>query len=109
MTYETKKFSSYETRELLHESLRNYVSEVLTKGQQSETTEMFVSTAFEAILASGSVNDIEWTIRRLNRAVTALDEGDYATIHAHQTNFENMVQGLGFQKTIAAMATRGFG
>ena len=108
MAVKTEKLSSYEMRELLHESLRSYVTEVLAHGHQSKSTEIFVNTAFKAVLA-GSVNDIEWAIRRLNRAVAALDEGDYATIHAHQANFEKMVQGLGFQKTIAAMVTRGFG
>jgi hypothetical protein len=104
-----KTRSSYENRELLHESLRNYVSEVLTHGLQTKTTEIVISAAFESILKEGSVSDIEWATKRISRAIGALDEGEYSTIHAHQENFERMIQALGFQKTIAAMASRGWG
>ena len=103
------KRSSYENRELLHETLRSYMTEVLANGQQSKTTEMVITSAFESILKTGSANDIEWAIKRISRAIAALDEGDYATIHAHQENFERMIQALGFQKTIATMAGRAYG
>jgi len=105
----TERLNSYEVRELLHESLRAYVSEVLTHGHQSETTETLVGKAFSSLLESSSINDIEWAIKRLSRAVGALDEEHYTTIHAHQENFEKMIQGLKMQKSIAAMVGRAYG
>ncbi len=92
--------SSYIIREAFHESLRDYVRALLGCGQQSAASERLVRSAFEAILQSGSVNDITWARSRLGRAITALDDGHYGTVHAHQSNFEKMIQALGIQQSI---------
>ena len=92
--------SSYIIREAFHDSLCDYVRAVLDVGQQSEESETQVRSAFKAILEAGSVRDIGWAQVRLSRAITALDDGDYATIHPHQSNFENMIQALGMQRGV---------
>jgi hypothetical protein len=95
-----KRPSSYIIREAFHESLRDYVCALLGSGQQSAASESLVRAAFEAILQSGSVSDIAWAQSRLARAVAALDDGHYGTVHTHQSNFEKMIQALGIQKSI---------
>ena len=92
--------SSYIIREAFHDSLADYVRAVLRVGQQTAESESLVQSSFKAILESGSVLDIGWAQLRLNRAIVALDVGDYATIHPHQSNFERMIQALGMQKNI---------
>ena len=93
-------------REAFHESLRDYVRTVLEQGQQSAESESLVRSAFAAILRSGSVDDIEWVESRLGRAISALDDGHYMTVHAHQTNFKMMIQALGMQKSIRGSMDR---
>lgn len=87
-------------REAFHDALCNYVRAVLGFGQQTAESETLVRSAFKAILESGSANDIEWAQRRLSRTIVALDDGDYATVHQHQSNFEMMIRALGLQKGI---------
>ncbi len=98
--------SSYIIREAFHDSLRDYVRALLGCGQQTSESEMLVRSAFESILHSGSESDIEWAQHRLSRTVAALDDGDYATVHPHQSNFEKMIQALGVQKTICCTIDR---
>lgn len=93
-------------REAFHESLRDYVSTVLERGQQSADSESLVRSAFAAILRFGSVNDIAWAESRLGRAISALDDGHYMTVHAHQTNFKMMIHALGMQKSVCASMER---
>ena len=92
--------SSEIVREAFHESLRDYVRAVLDCGQQSEKSETLVRFAFEAILQSGSVDDIAWAQCRLGRAISALDDGHYVTVQPHQSNFERMIHALGMLKTV---------
>lgn len=101
-----KRPSSYIVREAFHESLRDYVRALLDCGQQTAESEALVRSAFEAILKSGSVDDIAWAQCRLGRAVVALDDGHYCTVHAHQSNFEKMIQALGIQKNIRDVTHR---
>ena len=93
-------------REAFHESLRDYVRTVLEQGQQSAESESLVRSAFAAILRSGSVDDIEWVESRLGRAISALDDGHYMTVHAHQTNFRMMIHALGMQKSVCSSMER---
>ncbi len=94
--------SSYIVREAFHDSLRDYIRAVLGCGQQTAESEMLLRSAFGSILQSGSVSDIEWAQHRLGRAIVALDDGDYGTVHPHQSNFERMIQGLGIQKSVCS-------
>ncbi len=89
-------------REAFHDSLRDYVRAVLGCGQQTAESEKLVASAFESILRSGSSSDISWAQHRLGRAISALDDGDYATVHLHQLNFQKMIQALGIQKTVCS-------
>ena len=98
--------SSEIIREAFHESLRDYVSTVLKRGQQSADSESLVRSAFAAILRSGSVDDIAWAESRLGRAISALDDGHYMTVHAHQANFKMMMQALGMQKSVRGSIDR---
>jgi len=98
--------SSCIIREALHESLRDYVRTVLERGQQSAESESLVRSAFAAILRSGTVDDIGWAESRLGRAISALDDGHYMTVHAHQANFKMMIQALGMQKSIRGSMDR---
>lgn len=98
--------SSEIVREAFHESLRDYVSTVLEQGQQSADSESLVRSAFAAILRSGSVDDIAWAESRLGRAILALDDGHYMTVHAHQTNFKMMIHALGMQKSVRGSMER---
>lgn len=93
-------------REAFHESLRDYVGTVLKRGQQSAESESLVRSAFEAILRSGSVDDIAWAESRLGRAISALDDGHYRTVHAHQSNFKMMMQALRMQKSVRGSIDR---
>ncbi len=93
-------------REAFHESLRDYVGTVLDQGQQSAESESLVRSAFAAILRSGSVDDIAWAESRLGRAISALDDGHYMTVHAHQSNFKMMMQALRMQKSVRGSIDR---
>lgn len=92
--------SSYIIKEAFHDALRRYVRAVLECGEQTEESEMLVRSAYEALLKSGSMDDLAWAQDRLARAVANLDDGEYGLIHAHQANFERMVQALRVQMTI---------
>lgn len=98
--------SSELIREAFHESLRDYVRTVLEQGQQSEDSESLVRSAFSALLRSGSVDDMAWAENRLGRAISALDDGHYMTVHAHQSNFQMMIQALGMQKAVRSSMER---
>ena len=92
--------SAYIIREAFHDSLRDYVREVLECGEQTEESETLLRSAFESILQSGTATDIEWAQHRLRRAIVALDDGDYGIVQPHQSNFEKMILALGMQKSI---------
>jgi hypothetical protein len=52
------------------------------------------------------LNDIAWVESRSGRAIFALDDGHYMTVHAHQTNFKMMMQALGMQKSVRGSIDR---
>jgi hypothetical protein len=53
-----------------------------------------------------SLNDIAWAESRLGRAISALDDDYYMTVHAHQSNFKMMMQAFGMQKSVRGSIDR---
>ncbi len=96
-------------REALHDALRDYVRDVLEGGQQTEETEMLVSSAYNGMIECGSLDDLAWAQDRLGRAVAALDDGDYALVHAHTANFEKMSDALQIRIAINSVIGRALG
>jgi hypothetical protein len=47
-----------------------------------------------------------WAESRLGRSISALDDGHYMTVHAHQTNFKMMIHALGMQKSVRSSMER---